>query len=121
LSFPEQRERPAGSAETLEYFAATYPVGAMLHPPFFMREKIDHVFPTLLLIAESFISGQNNFFALDKGLATLFQRIDRNRREQMFGNYLVYIAREQAERMFLSGRFPYSIYWPELLRNLVEL
>lgn len=120
LSFPEQRRRPAGSTETVEYLTTKYPAGALRHFPFFIRERLSEVSAALQLIAENFINGQNNFFSLDEGLTTVLRTIDRSRREVMFGNYLVYSAGEQAERMSQSGRFAYSVYWPERLQNLVE-
>lgn len=116
LSSAQLNGRQAGDQKTIDYFAMTYGKNALNHTPAFVREELYHVIPTLRLIATALRSGDNNFCALDAGLASVLRGIDPNRRLLMLGNFIIY-----AEKEYYQRRLPGSdVWWPDDLGEIVE-
>src|SRR6185295_8219061 len=121
LSLRQHGKRAASEPVIVDYFASTYPPGALARYPCFYRERLDGVFSTLRLIATALDKAQESRVALDEGLAKVMHSIDRDRRLVMLGNFMIYAHGEQSSQMFQNGRMPYDVSWPDDLRAVFDL
>jgi hypothetical protein len=99
-----------------------FPEKRLRYIPDFWTEPIDPAFTIALRIFDSLTSesGFPSDLAVEPALTQqIFQAMPLSDRKLFYGEFLSYLQKWQSDAMFQQRRFPFSVTWPERLRDTI--